>query len=199
MRNAPWSQQACHCRASFASNAERTAHRIGLLLQTLGLSEAQEGRLVPAPGVEEFLALPYVDQYCAILWAYLIELPWERLPILHDDGETSFIDNDTDGKEQAEIRLADFLEKAEASGEEWIGMSWFTEPLSGDPGQMMSDPVPFAMEAEYFLWEPLSWFGLVEPWIFYRGEAESTSDVRLTPLGAQILPTLLSTPVPVLS
>ena len=59
-----------------------------------------------------------------------------------------------------------------------------------------NDPT-FGSGEEHFLWEPLSWFGLVKPWIFYRGEVESISDVRLTPLGAQILPTLLSTAAPV--
>jgi hypothetical protein len=179
----------------FASHAERTAHRIGFLLQALDLVRVSDGRLIPAAGASEFLSLPPVDQYCAILWAYLVELPWERLPILHADGDISFLDED--GKEQAEILLRDFLRRAAVSGGGWVSMSWFADPPSGDLEQPMSDPIPFAMEAEYFLWEPFNWLGLVKPWIFHRGEAESISDARLTSVGARILPTLL--PAPVLS
>ena len=97
----------------------------------------------------------------------------------------------TDWKQYAQSLLRDFLERSDRSPGEWISLSWFGEPPRGLPDEAMSSPLPFAMEAEYFLWEPLNWFGLQKLWLFHRDDFEAVSDGRLTDLGRDILPTLV--------
>lgn len=173
----------------FRPHAERAACRAIMLLETLGLAYRDGDQLRPMTAMEEFFLQSPVDQYCAILWAYLVEFFWIRMPILHFNGDRTF--QAADCKQYAPYILRDFLEKSDTSPGEWISLSWFEESPLGLPNEEMGTPLPLAMEAEYFLWEPLHWLGLLKLWIFYRDDFESVSDGRLTNLGRQILPTLV--------
>ncbi len=172
----------------FRPHAERAACRAILLLETLGLACRDGDQLRPTTAMEEFFLQSPVDQYCAILWAYLVELPWTRMPILHFNGDRTF--QTADCRRYAPYILRDFLEKSDTSPGEWISLSWFEEPPLGLPNEEMGTPLALAMEAEYFLWEPLNWLGLLKLCIFHRGDFEAVSDGRLTDLGRYILPSL---------
>jgi hypothetical protein len=175
--------------APFRPHAERAACRAILLLETLGLTSRDGSQFRPMADIEAFFRQSPVNQYCAILWAYLVEFPWTRMPILRFSGDRTFLA--TDWKRHAQSLLRDFLEKSDRSPGEWISLSWFDEPPRGLPDEEMSSPLPFAMEAEYFLWEPLNWLGLQKLWIFRRDDFEAVSDGRLTDLGRDVLPTLV--------
>lgn len=175
----------------------RTIGRFCFLADLLGLATIDDRCLRILPAAEEFLALPNEQQLTTILWAYCCELSWE------DYGHIAIgLPSRNAERLQKELpqRVGVLLERT-PDEDGWVSLSWYTEEGNAamDNGEQYRGGLErdLALEESLLLWEPLIWFGFLEPFLATDPSGgQHLMEVKITSIGSKLLRDLAEHPLP---